>query len=68
MLDNNWVAKEEKKGHKIDGSRRDFLAISDAKAFTKEECDVWTYYVLKERENSEWDLYYVLLVEQKDRI
>jgi hypothetical protein len=34
----------------------------------KEECDVWTYYVPKERENSEWDLYYVLLVEQKDMI
>ena len=68
ILDKNWVEMEEKKGHKIDGSRRDFLAISDAKAFTKEECDVWTYYVPKERENSEWDLYYVLLVEQKDRI
>ncbi|KAF4627371.1 hypothetical protein G7Y89_g10785 [Cudoniella acicularis] len=68
MLDKNWIEKEEKRGHKVDGSSCDFLAISDAKAFTKEECDVWTYYVPKERENSEWDLYYVLLVEQKDRI
>jgi hypothetical protein len=55
-------------GHKVDGSRRDFLAISDAKAFTREECDVWTYYVPKERESSEWELYYVLLVEMKERI
>lgn len=68
ILDNNWVANEEKKGHRVEGSRRDFLAISDAKEFTKEECDVWTYYVPKERENSEWDLYYVLLVERRDRI
>ncbi|RDW75474.1 hypothetical protein BP6252_06616 [Coleophoma cylindrospora] len=68
MLDTNWLEKERRRGHRVDGSRRDFLAISDAKAFTKEECDTWTYYVPKERENSEWDLYYVLLVEQKDRI
>jgi hypothetical protein len=25
MLDDNWVVKEEKKGHQIDGSRRNFL-------------------------------------------
>ncbi|KAL3425211.1 hypothetical protein PVAG01_04492 [Phlyctema vagabunda] len=70
MLDEQWVAKREKNngGHKFDGSKCDFLAISDAKAFTTDECDVWTYYVPKERQNSEWDLYYVLLVEQKDRI
>lgn len=68
ILDKNWVANEEKYGRRIDSSVRDFLAISDARAFTKEECDVWTYYVPKERENSEWDLYYVLLVEQRERI
>ncbi|KAF8856288.1 HET-domain-containing protein [Acephala macrosclerotiorum] len=68
MLDPTWVIEQEARGHRVDGSRRDFLAISDAKAFTKEECDVWTYYVPKERVNSEWDLYYVLLVEQRDRI
>jgi hypothetical protein len=68
MLDKNWVANEKKRGHEVDGSKGDFLAISDAKAFTKEECDIWTYYVPKEKENSEWDLYYVLLVEERDRI
>jgi hypothetical protein len=41
-----------------------FIAISDAKTFTKEECPVWTYYIHKERDESEWDLYYVLLLER----
>lgn len=68
ILDSTWVSNQEKMGHEVDGSRRDFLAISDAKSFTKEECDVWTYYVPKERENSEWELYYVWLVEMRERI
>ncbi|KAE9365141.1 HET-domain-containing protein [Stipitochalara longipes BDJ] len=68
LLSSSWVSSQERLGHAVDGSRRDFLAISDAKAFTKEECDVWTYYVPKERETSEWELYYVLLVEMKERI
>jgi hypothetical protein len=25
------------------GSKHKFIAISDAKSFTKEECDIWTY-------------------------
>lgn len=68
ILDQNFVQSEKERGHKVEGSIRNFLAISDARAFTKEECDVWTYYVPKERENSEWDLYYVFLVQQRDRI
>ena len=46
-------------------SRHEFIAISEAKAFTQEKCGVRTYYIPKEREQSEWDLYYVLLVERK---
>jgi hypothetical protein len=68
LLDRNWVSKQEELGNKVDGSRRDFLAISDAKAFTEEECKTWNYYVPKERENSEWELFHVLLVEMRDRI
>ena len=68
LLDRNWVFKQEELENKVDGSRRDFLAISDAKAFTEEECKTWTYYVPKERENSEWELFHVLLVEMRDRI
>lgn len=59
VLDEAWIAKSHR-------SKLDFIAISEAKAFTKDECDVWTYYIPKEREQSEWDLYYVLLVERKD--
>ena len=45
-------------------AKHDFIAISEARAFTEEECEVWTYYVPKEREQSEWDLYYVMLLER----
>jgi hypothetical protein len=68
LLDKNWLEEKKKNGDRVEGSKRDFLAISDARAFTKEECDVWNYYVPKEQDNSEWDLYYVLLVEQTDHI
>ncbi|PHH92157.1 hypothetical protein CDD83_8640 [Cordyceps sp. RAO-2017] len=45
------------------GSMFHFIAISDAKSFTPQECPVWTYYVPKERDESEWDLYFALLAE-----
>ena len=60
VLDEKWITKSRR-------SKHDFIAISEANAFTKDECDVWTYYIPKEREQSEWDLYYVLLVEQKEK-
>ncbi|MCJ1236230.1 hypothetical protein MMC14_004208 [Varicellaria rhodocarpa] len=45
------------------GVNYEFLAISEAKDFSQEEYTGWTYYIPKEREQSEWDLYYVLLIE-----
>lgn len=59
VLDEQWITKSRR-------SKQNFIAISEAKAFAKEECDVWTYYIPKEREQSEWDLYYVLLIERKE--
>ena len=59
VLDDEWAARSQR-------SRYEFIALSHAKAFTQEECDVWTYYIPKEREQSEWDLYYVLLIERKN--
>ncbi|KAI4592007.1 hypothetical protein KJ359_011954 [Pestalotiopsis sp. 9143b] len=41
-----------------------FIALSDAKAMTEEECPVWNYYIPKAREDSEWDLYYVMMLER----
>ena len=43
-----------------------FIAISDAKRFTLDGCPVWTYYIPKGREESEWDLYFVLLLERNE--
>ena len=45
------------------GVTYEFLAISEAKNFDIEEYDSWTYYIPKEKKQSEWDLYYVLLIE-----
>jgi len=47
-----------------EGQECDFVAISDAKSFTKMECPIWTYYVPKERGESEWDLFFVMLITQ----
>ena len=41
-----------------------FIAISDARTLTAEECPVWNYYIPKEKDESEWDLYYVMLLER----
>lgn len=46
----------------------EFIAISDAKQFDPIEYDEWSYYIPKERLQSRWDLYYVLLVEYKNGI
>lgn len=43
-----------------------FVALSEAKSFTMGECPVWNYYITKEREDSEWDLYFVLLLERNN--
>jgi hypothetical protein len=42
------------------------IALSDAKGFELEEYDGWTYYTPAEREQSAWELYYVLLVQHDD--
>ena len=57
VLSKEWILERQ-------GSLFQLIAISDAKAFTQEECPVWTYYIPKEREESEWDLYYTLLLER----
>ena len=41
----------------------EFLATSDARILFEEELPEWTYYIPKERHDSSWDLWYVLLVE-----
>ncbi|KAJ4387722.1 hypothetical protein N0V93_008321 [Gnomoniopsis smithogilvyi] len=48
----------------LQDASQSFIAISDAKAFTREECPIWNYYIPKERDESDWDLYYVLLLRR----
>jgi hypothetical protein len=46
----------------------EFIAISDAKEFHSDEYNGWAYYIPKEKEQSAWDLYYVLLIEYRSNI
>lgn len=41
----------------------EFIAISDARIFFDEEMPEWSYYIPKERHDSSWDLWYVMLLE-----
>ena len=62
VLDKGWAEHtnaEEMHSH-------EFIAISDARNFHKDEYDDWTYYIPKERISSKWDLYYVLLIEKRE--
>ena len=58
VLDNSWFNKV--------GGIFEFIAISEAKDFSLEEYDSWSYYVPKEREQSEWDLYYSFLIVERE--
>ncbi|KAF4449462.1 HET-domain-containing protein [Fusarium austroafricanum] len=59
VVDSEWLRNKESERQTM----FEFIAISDAKDFTHEEFPDWTYYIAKERIESEWDLYFVLLVE-----
>jgi len=41
----------------------EFAAISDAKEFTLEELDTWTYYIPEERQQAEWYCFYALMLK-----
>lgn len=57
VLPQDWIAERQ-------GIPLLFIAISDARSLTSEECPVWNYYIPKEKDESEWDLYYVLLLNR----
>jgi hypothetical protein len=59
VLDANWVDNAKT-------TRHEFIAISESKKFTDKECQNWSYYVPKEREESEWDLFFVMLILWKN--
>jgi hypothetical protein len=57
VLDKDWIRDKQ-------GLMFYFIALSDAQKFTIKECPTWTYYIPKERDESEWDLYYVMLLQR----
>lgn len=48
------------------GTKRHFIALSEAKSFTQDECRNWAHYIPRDQEDVEWDLYFVLLIEWKN--
>lgn len=59
VLNSKWVKR-------CKYARQELIAISEAKAFSLLECESWTYYIPKDRHESEWDVFYVLLIERKE--
>ena len=57
VVDEDWIRKQHGRDPIFE-----FIAVSEARSFTEEECPVWTYYIPKERDESTWDLFFVLLV------
>lgn len=57
VLNEDWIdgTREGQKWH--------FIAISDARSFAREECRTWSHYIPKDREDIEWDLFFVLLID-----
>ncbi|OBS23136.1 hypothetical protein FPOA_03694 [Fusarium poae] len=48
------------------GAIFEFVAISEAKDFSMEELDTWTYYVSEERQQAEWYCFYALMIRWKE--
>lgn len=59
VLDERWVKSET-------CANREFVAVSEAKKFTQDECEAWTYYIPKKRDVLERDLFYVMLIERRE--
>jgi hypothetical protein len=45
------------------GAIFEFAAISDAKEFTLEELDTWTYYIPEERQQAEWYCFNAIMLQ-----
>lgn len=56
VLNEDWVRQGN-------GKMWHFIAISEAKSFTREECRNWAHYIPSDLEDVDWDLFFVLLIE-----
>jgi len=64
VLDHGWLSRRQdpRKAY-------EFIALSDARGFDeKEGYDDWTFYIPVSREQSEWDLYFVMLIEREGNV
>lgn len=62
VLNRDWAEAE-------DGKEFNFIALSQAKSFTKTECADWAYYIPRDLDDVEWYLYFVLLITwNQDRL
>ncbi|KAB5515013.1 hypothetical protein GE09DRAFT_1294941 [Coniochaeta sp. 2T2.1] len=60
VLDQEWATAHS-------GTPCRFIALSEAKSFTADECTHWAHYIAKDRDEIEWDLFHVLLVRHNSR-
>lgn len=59
-VNSDWIEQH-------DGEMVSFIALSEAKSFTEEEDPNWNYYTPRERGESEWEVFYALLVELNEQ-
>jgi hypothetical protein len=66
LLDKYWIELPENSLPTRDMTQPlEFIALSDDKHFATGEDDAWGNYIPMTREESSWDLYYVMLIETK---
>jgi hypothetical protein len=58
------VVVDDTEAKSLDGQPATFIALSEARKFTKDECPNWSYYIPKDFEDIEWDLFYVMLIKE----
>ena len=58
VVNEDWIGNQSGRDTMFE-----FIALSEARSFTTDECPVWTYYIPRERHESTWDLFFVLLVK-----
>ncbi|KAF4458505.1 heterokaryon incompatibility [Fusarium albosuccineum] len=67
VIDSEWLRQKGLLNDDMDDATEstefEFIAISEAKMFTKDEFLDWIYYIAKERVEEEWNLFFVLLIE-----
>jgi hypothetical protein len=71
LLDKYWVELESPGGRVPTRDLNvplEFIALSDAKQFSDGEYGAWANYIPMARNESSWDLYYVMLIETKSDI